>query len=157
MTAFYDAAGNRITKAAFPSTAVPDPLLRQVTSAVYKREQYNSPGGEANPDGGKFVLAFIPGDRLSQAELDAHYPAATITNINPATGPQAGGTVITITGTNLTGVSGVTFGGTAGTAVTVLSATQIRVTTPAKAAGALNVVVADDAGNVTSANGYTYV
>ncbi|MEU3455667.1 IPT/TIG domain-containing protein, partial [Micromonospora sp. NPDC006766] len=76
--------------------------------------------------------------------------------MSPATGPQAGGTEVTITGTNLSGTSGVTFGGTAGTGLKVLSQTKIKVTTPAKGAGAVAVVVADDSGNVTVANGFTY-
>ena len=154
MTAFYDANGVRITKAGFPASAVPDPQIRQVTAPVYKREPYGT--GDVHVDGTMLTLAYPAGTRIPQSEIDAHYPAATVTQVSPANGLAAGGTVVTITGTNLTGVSGVTFGGTAGTNLQVVSSTQIKVTTPAKAAGAVSVVVADDAGNVTMANGYTF-
>lgn len=82
--------------------------------------------------------------------------AAVISSITPNTGPVAGGTVVTINGSNLTGSTGVTFGGTAGTAFSVVNDGEITVTTPAKAAGAVNVVVANPSGNGTLTNGFTY-
>jgi hypothetical protein len=80
-----------------------------------------------------------------------------VDSINPNTGLAAGGTVVNIVGEGLTGSTGVTFGGTAGTAFSVVSDSQLRVTTPAKSAGAVNVVVANPRGNVTVVSGYTYV
>ncbi len=109
----------------------------------------------ADFEGGK-KLAFHDGQRVKESDVNALFETATITDISPATGPAAGGTVVTITGTNFSGAEGVTFGGTAGTAFSVVSDTRIQVTTPAKTAGAYNVVVVDDAGNVTETNGYTY-
>ena len=155
MTALFDASGARIPKSSFPATNVPDPQIREVTVPVYKRVPYGPT--DVAVDGTQLVLAYPAGTRNPQSEIDAHYPAATVTQVTPATGPAAGGTVVTITGTNLSGVSGVTFGGTAGTNLQVISQSPIKVTTPARAAGAVAVVVADDAGNVTVANGYTYV
>ena len=64
---------------------------------------------------------------------------------------------MTLTGANLTGTTGVTFGGTAATSVTVVSATSVTCVTPAKAAGAVSVVVTTSGGNATLTNGYTYV
>lgn len=64
----------------------------------------------------------------------------------------AGGTVVTLSGDNLGGSTGVTVGGTAATAVTVLSETQIRFTAPAKAAGTYPVVVVNPAGNSAGFN-----
>jgi hypothetical protein len=52
---------------------------------------------------------------------------------------------------------GVTFGGAAGTAVTVTSDTELSVTTPAHAAGVVDVVVTTDNGTATLAGGFTYV
>lgn len=49
----------------------------------------------------------------------------TITAVNPPQGSVLGGTVITITGTGLTGTSEVTIGGVPCTGVTVLSPTQV--------------------------------
>jgi hypothetical protein len=76
--------------------------------------------------------------------------------VSPNTGGIAGGTPVVITGHGLIGSTGVTFGGTAGTSFSVVNDTQVNVTTPAKAAGAVNVVVANPRGNVTVANSYTY-
>ena len=39
----------------------------------------------------------------------------TVTSVSPNSGPAAGGTSVTITGTNFTGATAVTFGGTAAT------------------------------------------
>ncbi|PKL70924.1 MAG: hypothetical protein CVV30_01180, partial [Methanomicrobiales archaeon HGW-Methanomicrobiales-1] len=67
-----------------------------------------------------------------------HPAAPTITSLIPASGPVVGGTVITITGTGFTGATAVNFGTTAGTSLTVASATQLNVTSPAGAAGTVN-------------------
>lgn len=83
-------------------------------------------------------------------------PAPTITSLNPATGPAAGGTTVTITGTGLTSVTSVTFDGTAGTALNVTSATSLTITTPPGTAGAVDVVVTGSAGTDTETDGFTY-
>lgn len=69
----------------------------------------------------------------------------------------AGGEVVLVDGDNLTGATSVTFGGTAGTAFTVVDDNTIRVTTPAKAAGTYDVVVVKGAGNGTLTAGVKYV
>ena len=70
---------------------------------------------------------------------------------------DAGGTTVTITGTNFTGATAVTFGGTAATSVVVVNATTITAITPAHAAGAVNVVVTTPGGTGTGIGLYTYV
>ncbi|WP_312363646.1 putative Ig domain-containing protein [Ensifer sp.] len=80
-----------------------------------------------------------------------------LTGASPATGTTTGGTSVMLTGTNLTGATAVTFGGTAATGFVVNSATQITATTPSRAAGAVNVVVTTPGGTATLGNGYTYV
>ena len=57
--------------------------------------------------------------------------APTVTGVSPATGPAAGGTSVTITGTGLTGATAVKFGTTAATGVVVNSATSVTATSPA--------------------------
>ena len=83
----------------------------------------------------------------------------TITNISPAAGPLAGLAGVIITGTNFTGATSVTFGGTAATFV-VNNSTQITVTAPPKAtAGTVEVIVTTPAGSNTTtgtANDFTY-
>lgn len=68
-------------------------------------------------------------------------PAPTVTAVAPTSGTTAGGTAITITGTNFVNGSTVTVGGAACTNVTVVSATSITCTTPAGSAGTASVVV----------------
>jgi hypothetical protein len=80
--------------------------------------------------------------------------APTLTNIVPNSGPISGGTSVILTGANLTGGS-VTFGGSAATC-TVNSATQITCTTPAHAAGVVDVAVTTPGGTVTTTAGFTY-
>jgi hypothetical protein len=73
----------------------------------------------------------------------------TITAISPASGSLDGGTTVTITGTNLTGATAVMFGTTAATNYNVVSDTEITATSPAGAAGAVDVTVT--AAGITSA------
>ena len=80
----------------------------------------------------------------------------TLTSAAPNSGSTAGATSVTLTGTNLTGATAVSFGGTAATGYTVNNATTITATTPAHAAGAVNVVVTTPGGSATLTNGYTY-
>ena len=80
----------------------------------------------------------------------------TLTQVTPPTGSTAGGTTVTLTGTNLTGATAVSFGGTAASSFTVNNATTITATTPAHAAGAVNVVATTSNGTATLTNGYTY-
>ena len=81
----------------------------------------------------------------------------TVSSVSASSGPAVGGTNVTITGTNLTGASAVTFGGTAATTVTSVSATQVTCTTPAHAAGAVDVVVTATAGTGTGIGAFTYL
>ena len=55
----------------------------------------------------------------------------TVSSVSPNSGPTAGGTAVTITGTNFAAGATVTFGGTAATNVTVVNSTTITATTPA--------------------------
>ncbi len=81
----------------------------------------------------------------------------TVTSVSPNNGSVAGGTAVTITGTNFAGGATVTFGGTAATNVVVVSSTSITATTPAHAAGAVTVTVTNSGGQSGSlANGFTY-
>jgi len=127
-------------------------VIREVSEDIFQK--FTQDGGAFE---GATKLLFHDGQLVPESEIDALYKTGTITSIDPETGPAAGGTVVTIDGTNLAGVEGVTFGGTAGTALQRISNTRIKITTPAKAAAAYNVVVLDDAGNITETNGYTYV
>ena len=46
----------------------------------------------------------------SSADQFTYVPASTVSTLSPTTGPATGDTVVTITGTNFTGATAVTFG-----------------------------------------------
>ena len=84
-------------------------------------------------------------------------PAPAVTAIAPNNGTPAGGTSVTVTGTSFLPGATLSLGGTPATGLTVASGTSITATTPAHAAGAVNVVVTNPDGQTgTLANGYTY-
>ncbi|WP_158609678.1 IPT/TIG domain-containing protein [Cellulomonas triticagri] len=99
------------------------------------------------------TIVFPAGETTAGALV---YVAPTLT-LDPTQGPTTGGTPVTITGTGLTGATGVSFGGTAGTGLVVDSDTQIRVTAPAHAAGPVDVVVTLPGLDATATAGYAYV
>ena len=84
---------------------------------------------------------------------------SAITGLSPNRGYISGGDSVIINGTGFDDNAPATaaFGGVAATNVTVLSSTQIRVTTPAHAVGAVNVVVTQFGIPSTITNGFTYV
>ena len=71
----------------------------------------------------------------------APVPVPTVTSVSPTSGSTAGGTAITITGTNLGNASAVTVGSAACTNVVVVSATSITCTTPPGTAGTASIIV----------------
>lgn len=94
----------------------------------------------------------------SAADQFTYVAAPAVTSVSPASGPSTGGTSVTITGTGLSGATAVTFGGTPATGFTVNSATQITATSPAGAAGTVDIRVTTAGGtSVTSAaDQFTY-
>ena len=82
----------------------------------------------------------------------------TVTSISPTSGTTAGGTSVTITGTNFISGATVTIGGSSCTSVVVVSSTSITCTTPSGTAGPRDVVVATGVSpNATLTGGFTYV
>lgn len=88
--------------------------------------------------------------------ITASSDIVSLTNVNPSSGSASGGTGITLTGTNLTGTTSVTFGGTSATSVNVVNATTVTAVTPAHAVGAVDVVITTSNGSSTLTSGYTY-
>jgi IPT/TIG domain/PASTA domain len=84
-------------------------------------------------------------------------PAPTITALGTASGPTAGGTSLTITGTDLEGASAVSFGAEPASGFTVDSESQITAVSPAAPAGTAQLSVTTAAGKATSAQSFTYV
>ena len=156
MTSIVDANGNVLTAAALKAKAstVSQPVLRSFTEDIY--ETYTLPGDAVAET--RKRKKYYAGQQVYDTALDANvaYTAGTITSTSPATLAAAGGTVLTINGTGFHGVTAITFGGTAGTNIKKLSSTKLQVTSPAKTAGSVALVVTTPAGNITGTN-VTYV
>jgi hypothetical protein len=95
---------------------------------------------------------------ISAADHYTYEAAPTITSVSPIAGPLGGGKTVTIIGTNFIGATAVSFGATAATNFTVVSATKITAKTPAETAGRVDVRVTTPSGTsaVVAADHYTY-
>jgi len=102
------------------------------------------------------VLALLA---LAPALAQAVVPAPMVTSITPNSGPKAGGTVVTLNGTDFAGAISVKFGATNAT-FSVMSATAISATVPpATNAGVVDVTVTTPGGtsSTSSADRFTYL
>jgi hypothetical protein len=84
------------------------------------------------------VAADIVGSSLY---ITGTYDIAVPTAVTPDSGPFAGGTVVTITGTGFNSTTGVTFGGLPA-AFTVISDTELTAVSPSHAAGPVTIAIA---------------
>ena len=81
----------------------------------------------------------------------------TVTAVTPATGSSAGGTVVTVVGSNFSGATAVLFGGTPAATFTVISDSAILVTAPPGTAGTVDIQVVTYVASTTSAaDQFTY-
>ncbi len=85
-------------------------------------------------------------------------PAPIVSELSPNNGPVGGGTVVTITGSNLAGATAVDFGSTAALIDKTVSASEIEVTSP-KGSGTVDVTVTTAGGTSvkTAADHFSYV
>ncbi|HTU78472.1 MAG TPA: IPT/TIG domain-containing protein [Solirubrobacteraceae bacterium] len=92
-------------------------------------------------------------------DLALSEPLPAITAVYPDAGPTAGGTSVTITGSNLEGATAVHFGANAAAGFTVNSASSITAVEPAGSVGTVAVTVSTPAGisPTGSADRFTYV
>jgi hypothetical protein len=129
-TSFY--AGATVTVGGITAPSV---VFNSATSLTITTPA--APGGVAGPE---TVVVTNPDTQPSNAGTYTYEPAPLITAVTPGLGPVAGGTAITISGSNfLTGAT-VTIGGVPAGAVAV-TATSISCTTPAGPAGPATLVV----------------
>jgi hypothetical protein len=81
-----------------------------------------------------------------------------VASVAPSSGTTAGGTVVTITGSNFQEGAAVSMGGSGATSVSVAGSTLLTCIAPPHAAGAVDVTVTNpDGGSSTLAGGFTYV
>jgi hypothetical protein len=106
------------------------------------------------------ITATLPVD-MGGASLTAHVTVAAkppaLTSVSPVTGPASGGTVVTVTGTELTPDCTLLFGGTAARNITFVSPTTITGVTRAHAEGAVEVAVSCAAGRASLRGAFVFV
>ena len=133
------------TAVAFNGTAAPGFVVNSATQITV-----SAPVGVTT---GPISVTTLGGTATSAAPFTVGTPP-TITSFAPATGPV--GTVVVITGTDLTGTTQVRFNGTVAPTFTVNSATQITATVPAGATtGPISVTT--PVATVASATSFTVV
>ena len=95
---------------------------------------------------------------VTPADQYTYVAAPVVTSVSPAAGPLAGGTTLTVTGTNLAGATAVAFGSVDAGSLTVDSPTELTVTAP-PGTGTVDLTVTATGGTsaVTPADQYTYV
>jgi Concanavalin A-like lectin/glucanases superfamily/Chitobiase/beta-hexosaminidase C-terminal domain/IPT/TIG domain/Fibronectin type III domain len=113
-----------------------------------------TPAGNA---GAATVAVTLNGETGNLTNGFTYVAVPTVTGVSPSNGPVAGGTAVTIAGTNFAAGATVAFGSAAATNVVVVSATQITATTPAGSAGSVTVTVTSGGQSGSLANGFTYV
>jgi IPT/TIG domain-containing protein/WD40 repeat protein len=97
-------------------------------------------------DGTTLYYHELLGDAVEVESVSRMAGEPAISGIAPKSGPSAGGTAVTITGTNLTGASAVHFATSEAESFTVNSPTSITALSPPGARGAVDVTVTTPAG-----------
>ncbi len=108
------------------------------------------------------VTVTAPGgtSATSAADQFTYVAAPAVTGISPSAGPLGGGTSVVIAGANFLNATAVDFGGVAATSFVVNSAgTQITATSPAEAAGTVDITVTTPGGTsaTSSADQFAYL
>jgi formylglycine-generating enzyme required for sulfatase activity len=112
------------------------------------------------PVGGQSVVLTTPDGPATLASGFAYVAVPTISSVSPGAGPTAGGTAITITGTNFyngTANATVRVGAAAATSVVVVSPTTITAVAPSGSAGAKTVSVTTGSGTAELPGGFTHI
>jgi hypothetical protein len=94
----------------------------------------------------------------TQPGKDHATPPPKIASISPNTGPAAGGTAVTVAGSDFSAGAKVNIGGIPSSSITSITATSISATTPAKIPGQADIeVINPDGQKGLLTGGYTYV
>ncbi|UAK31851.1 IPT/TIG domain-containing protein [Nocardia asteroides] len=111
-----------------------------------------APAGAAGP----VAVTIATAGGTSNGVTYTYVAAPTLTSVVPASGPTTGGNTVVLTGTGLSGATGVRFGASAAVSFTVVSGSQLNAVVPAGTAGPVAVTVAT-AGGTSNGVTYTYV
>jgi len=133
--------GAALTGLSVPSTTVINATTSAGGAGTYNVNVYRS--GGPSPGVG--------------ANLYTYVAPPTVTGCNPPLGLIFGGTDVTISGTLMSGATGVTFGGVAATNVVVVNANTITCKTPAHANGLVDIAVTNAYGTGTGVGLFTYL
>lgn len=82
--------------------------------------------------------------------------APNLTGISANSGTEIGNVGVTLTGSNLTFTTAITFGGVAATSINVINDTTVTAVTPSHAVGVVDVTITTPYGSSTMTDGYTY-
>ena len=89
--------------------------------------------------------------------LNVTRPTPVVSEVSPPSGPNTGGTAVTIKGTGLAGATAVNFGGIPGTNLSVVGDNTIYVQTPAHDPGLVDIAVTAPGGSGTAAGAFTFI
>jgi alpha-tubulin suppressor-like RCC1 family protein len=131
------------------------------TEAAFTPESSTSITATAPPGTGTVDVTVVTPtgtSAISAADRYSYQLAPSVTKLLPTSGPVAGGTSVTITGTEFTAASAVTFGSVPASSFVVNSPTSITAVAPQQAAGIVNVVVTNSAGTspITTKDHFKY-
>ncbi len=144
----------------------PSDVVTALAGSPVSQGSSDGPAGQARfyqPEGlavnsvGSLYVADTGNDEVRRINTYVSPVLPSVTAVGPTAGPLAGGTTVTITGTDLTGATAVYFGGTPATSYSVQSATKITAVAP-PGTSAVNVVVVTPFGvsPIAVADQFTY-
>ena len=150
----HQANDTRLTRTTFDAltTAYVDPDPR----VVVNQDIFGH--GKSDGETGKTRRhrVFRAGQVVRKSAVDRAFRLATITSLSPATGPAAGGTAVTVLGSDFDDNAVVKFDTTNATSIVVVSSKKITCVAPAHAAATVNVSVTLDGGVTTKTNAFVY-
>ena len=136
---FGDRAASSITVNSASSITATSPAQGPVTTDVIVTTPV---GVSATSAADKFIYEAVP----------------TVSSLSPVAGTPSGGTAVTITGSGFGAASTVSFGGVLASSFSVVSSSEITVSSPSSAAGSIDVTVTTPVGtSASTASGeFTY-
>lgn len=153
-----------VALASAPGAPVAEPVcsVDPVTGNTSKAVQAEVSGLTAGTEYVFSVVATNAGGTATASPVKAFSTLAevpAVTTVDPGKGPAAGGTAVTITGTDLSGATAVDFGSSNPGAITSNTASQITVTTPPGTPGTVDVTVTTAGGTsaISAVDEFTYV